>query len=247
MVETGFELLSKYKIGFPAYAVAKTPAEAVSSAQKIGFPVAMKILSPAALHKTDKGGVALGIEGKEGAEAAYKALVSRFSGSRIDGVLVQKMFISRSEMNQISSGSRSTQSSRRTTCRTGRMMRHSTVSMPMARNGAVELIVGGKRDSQFGQLLMLGMGGIFVEIYKDVTFRVCPITREDAYEMIGELKGYPILAGARGKKPIDLAALENTLMRVSELLSKENPRELDINPLMADGKGCVAVDVRILR
>ena len=94
---------------------------------------------------------------------------------------------------------------------------------------------------------MLGMGGIFVEVYKDVTFRVCPITREDAHEMMGELRAKAILEGARGKKPIDKAALASTLVAVSKLLDKEDPLELDINPLMADEKGCVAVDVRILR
>ena len=207
MDDTGFELLSKYKIAFPAYAVAASAREAADAAQKIGFPVAMKILSPSALHKTDKGGVILGIGDRAEAEEAAGSLLKKFSGSKINGVLVQKM----------------------------------------AGKGAVELIIGGKRDSQFGQLIMLGMGGIFVEIYKDVTFRVCPITREDAYAMIGELKGKAILEGARGKKPIDKPALASALVAASKLLEKENPSEFDINPLMADEKGCVAVDVRILR
>lgn len=207
MDDTGFGLLSKYKIAFPEYSVAQSASEAAISAQKIGFPVAMKILSPDALHKSDKGGVILGIGNREEAEEAAGALVKKFSGSQIDGILVQKM----------------------------------------AGKGAVELIVGGKRDSQFGQLLMLGMGGIFVEIYKDVTFRVCPITREDAYAMIGELRAKAILEGARGRKPVDKSALASALVAVSKLLEKENPAELDINPLMADDKGCVAVDVRILK
>jgi len=94
---------------------------------------------------------------------------------------------------------------------------------------------------------MLGMGGIFVEVMRDVTFRVCPITRQDAQEMICELRAYPILAGARGRKPVNRAALEDTLIRVSQLLLKEDPSEFDINPLMADENGCVAVDMRILR
>lgn len=116
----------------------------------------------------------------------------------------------------------------------------------MAGKGAVELIVGGKKDPHFGQLLMLGMGGIFVEVYKDVTFRVCPIKSEDAQQMISELRSYPILAGARGRKPISQPALVSTLMAVSRLLQKEDPKEFDINPLMADEKGCTAVDMRII-
>jgi len=110
----------------------------------------------------------------------------------------------------------------------------------------VELIIGGKRDAQFGQLIMLGMGGIFVEVYRDVTFRVCPIDRDDALEMIHELKSFPILMGARGRKPININALASTLVKVSILLEAENPSEFDINPLLTDEKGCTAVDVRML-
>jgi len=203
---TGFRLLSKYGIAIPEYRVVKTPREAGEAARKIGFPVAMKILSPSALHKSDKEGVILEIGDRAGAEEACGALLRRFSGEKIEGVLVQRMG-----------------------------------------GGGAELIVGGKRDAQFGQLLMLGIGGIFVEIYKDVVFRVCPITKEDACQMISELKARKILEGARGRKPVDKEALASALVSVSKLLEKENPSEFDINPLIADEKGCVAVDVRILR
>ncbi|MCX8175158.1 MAG: acetate--CoA ligase family protein [Candidatus Micrarchaeota archaeon] len=117
----------------------------------------------------------------------------------------------------------------------------------MAGKQAVELIVGGKRDPQFGQLIMLGMGGIFVEVMRDVAFRICPIGEQDAQEMIHELRAYPILAGARGRKPVNERALVATLLSVSRLLLSEDPKEFDINPLLADDKGCVAVDVRMLR
>jgi len=117
----------------------------------------------------------------------------------------------------------------------------------MAGKGAVELIIGGKKDPHFGQMIMLGMGGIFVEVFKDVTFRVCPIDERDAMEMISELKVYPILAGARGRKPVNRKELVSTLLKVSKLLQKEDPKEFDLNPLMADEKGCIAVDMRILR
>lgn len=202
-----FELLSRHKISFPASKLASTRADAIAACSKIGFPVAMKMISPEVLHKSDKGGVILGVGSAAEAQNAYDLLTERFKGVKVDGVLVQKM-----------SGSKN----------------------------AVELIVGGKKDAQFGQLIMIGMGGIFVEVLKDVSFRVCPITREDAQEMIEELRSYPILAGARGRKPINMNALISTLVRVSELLQEENPAEFDINPLMADDNGCTAVDMRIL-
>jgi acyl-CoA synthetase (NDP forming) len=117
----------------------------------------------------------------------------------------------------------------------------------MAGKGAVELILGGKRDSQFGQMIMLGMGGIYVEVFRDFSLRVCPITESDAEEMLRELRAYPILAGARGKKPVDMKALVGAMLAVSRLLEKEGPKEFDINPLMADESGCVAVDMRLLK
>lgn len=201
-----FSLLSKYGIAsMPSKTVNEAHA-AISASAEMGFPVAMKIISPDALHKTEKGGVLLGIQSAAEAEKAYGILMDRFKGSKIEGVLVQKM----------------------------------------AGKGGVELIIGGKRDSQFGQLIMLGMGGIFVEVYKDVTFRVCPITAQDALEMISELRAVPILEGARGRKPISKPSLVKALLSVCNLLQKENPSEFDINPLVADEKGCVAVDMRIL-
>ena len=202
-----FALLSKYRISFPATHLASSIGDAVSSARKIGFPVAMKVISPQMLHKSDRGGVMLGIQSAAEAEQAYRLLMERYRGVKIEGVLVQKM----------------------------------------AGKEGIELIVGGKKDAQFGQLLMLGMGGIFVEVMKDVTFRVCPITEEDARLMVRELHSYPILAGARGRKPINERELVSTLMKVSRLLEKEGPKEFDINPLIADSQGCTAVDMRIIK
>jgi len=202
-----FALLSKYGISCPKTGIANTWQRAAGMARSFGFPVALKISSSQVLHKTDRGGVLLGLKNEDEVHKGYDLLVARFSHVKIEGIIVQKM----------------------------------------AGRESVELIVGGKRDSQFGQLIMLGMGGIFVEVMRDVTFRVCPITRQDAQEMICELRAYPILAGARGRKPVNRAALEDTLIRVSQLLLKEDPSEFDINPLMADENGCVAVDMRILR
>jgi len=202
-----FPLLSKYGISYPKTEVAPTRVRAVEAAEKMGYPVALKISSDAVLHKTDRGGVLLGLKNSDEVQKGYDLLIARFSHVKIEGIIVQRM----------------------------------------AGKEAVELIIGGKRDAQFGQLIMLGMGGIFVEVMRDVAFRVCPITKKDAEEMICELRAYPILAGARGRKPVNKAALVDALVKVSRLLLRENPSEFDINPLMADEKRCVAVDMRILK
>ena len=109
-----------------------------------------------------------------------------------------------------------------------------------------EIIVGLKKDAQFGHALMFGLGGIFVEVYKDVSFRVVPIEMKDALLMISEIKGYPILKGIRGKKPADIDAIARVLKCVSELAEKEIIIELDINPLIVNESGAVAVDARAM-
>ncbi len=109
-----------------------------------------------------------------------------------------------------------------------------------------ETIVGLKKDAQFGHALMFGLGGIFVEVYKDVTFRVTPIDKNDALEMISEIKGYQILKGIRGRKVADIDAIARVLVSVSEMAEKENIIELDINPLIVSESGAVAVDARAL-
>ena len=109
-----------------------------------------------------------------------------------------------------------------------------------------EVIIGLKKDAQFGHALMFGLGGIFVEVYKDVSFRIVPIDRNEALGMISEIKGYPILKGIRGKKKADINAIADVLVSVSEMADKENIIELDINPLMVDEKGAIAVDARAM-
>lgn len=109
-----------------------------------------------------------------------------------------------------------------------------------------EVIVGLKRDPQFGYALMFGLGGIFVEVYRDVSFRVVPIEKRDALMMISEIKGYSILKGIRGRKPADIDAIANVLMAVSGMAEKENIIELDINPLIVGEKGAVVVDARAM-
>jgi acyl-CoA synthetase (NDP forming) len=116
----------------------------------------------------------------------------------------------------------------------------------MARPG-VEVIIGMSKDAQFGPVLMFGLGGILVEVLKDVSFRVVPLTRRDAREMIREIKGYPLLEGYRGREPVGVSGLEEMLLKVSAFI-EQNPgvRELDLNPVLAYSDGAVAVDARIV-
>ena len=117
----------------------------------------------------------------------------------------------------------------------------------MAKRG-LELIVGGKKDEQFGQLILFGLGGIFVEVLKDVSVRVCPVTLAEAHEMIGEIKGSPLLHGARGTIPVDTDKLAHLLVNVSRMLyENKGICELDLNPIIAYEDGYLAVDVRVIK
>lgn len=109
-----------------------------------------------------------------------------------------------------------------------------------------ELIIGGKRDEQFGQMIIFGLGGIYVEVFKDISVRICPINKQDAHEMINEIKAHPIIAGFRGSKPVNENALVDTLLKTCKLLQKEDPVEMDLNPLFANDKECAVVDARII-
>ena len=116
----------------------------------------------------------------------------------------------------------------------------------MARPG-VEVIIGMSKDAQFGPVIMFGLGGILVEILKDVSFRIVPLVRRDAAEMVREIKGYPLLEGYRGQEPVDVSNLEELLLKVSDFVEK-NPDigELDLNPVFAYKDGAVAVDARVV-
>lgn len=110
-----------------------------------------------------------------------------------------------------------------------------------------EIIIGGTDDSQFGDVVLFGLGGIFVEVLKDVSVRVTPITRRDAESMITEIRGYPLLAGARGEKPVNTEAIIEAILNVSRMVDKEKKiKEVDINPLFADENGVKAADVRVI-
>jgi len=190
------EVLSAYGFKFPHTGLAKTAEEAVSLAEEIGYPVALKISSPEILHKTDFGGVRLNLMNRESVRDAFEAMVLRsrrfFPEAEIYGCLVQEM--------------------------TGK---------------GIEVILGLHRDVQFGPLVMFGLGGIYVEILKDISFRVAPFSLEEAKEMMKEIKGYPLLQGIRGEKGIDLDLLASLIMNLSQLaLDFTEIMELDINPLV---------------
>jgi acyl-CoA synthetase (NDP forming) len=204
------ELLRGAGIGITPTKLARAKEEAISMAAEMGFPVALKIVSPDVIHKSDAGGVKLGLgSGQEVADAYDEIMASvkqRQATAKVEGVSVQQM----------------------------------------ARPG-VEVIIGMSQDPQFGPVLMFGLGGILVEILKDVSFRIVPLTARDAREMIRDIKGYPVLEGFRGQEPADIPFLEDQLLKVSQFV-EQNPeiRELDLNPIFAYSDGAVAVDARVV-
>jgi acyl-CoA synthetase (NDP forming) len=199
-----------YDIPVTKFELAKNEGEAAEFAEKIGYPVVLKIVSPDIIHKSDAGGVMVNLKSKAEVQNAYKQILENAKKykptAKIVGVLVQEM-------------------------------------APQS----TEVIVGAIKDPQFGQTLMFGLGGIFVELLKDITFRVAPITQEDAQEMVTEVKAYPLLKGYRNTPPADIDAIINILLSTSRLMM-DNPEieELDLNPIMAYEKGAVTVDARII-
>jgi len=202
------EVLAAYKIPVVKGGLAKNEQEATEIAGKIGFPVAMKIVSKDVIHKTDVKGLLLGLNSLEDVKSGFikivKEVKKKIPKAKIEGILIQKMVEGQ------------------------------------------EVIVGGKKDPQFNQVLMFGLGGIFTEVFDDVTFRVVPVGQADVEHMLKEIKGYKILEGYRGKK-YDAKALTNVLLKTSKLLEENQEiKELDINPLFVLTKGAVAVDARIV-
>jgi len=204
------ELLKAAGIPVIEAKLARTKKEAVSLSKEMDFPVVLKIVSPDVIHKSDSGGVKLGLENAAQVGKAYSAILSsvkqHYPKGKIQGVSVQKM----------------------------------------ARSG-VEVIIGMTKDAQFGPVIMFGLGGILVEVLKDVSFRIVPLTKRDAREMIREIKGYPLLEGYRGQEAADVPLLEDLISKVSDFVDK-NPeiKELDLNPVFAYKNSAVAVDARVI-
>jgi len=199
-VVESMKLLEKYGIPVASFEIAESAEGAAAASERLGFPAVMKIVSEEHTHKTDVGGVVVGLKSREEVVNAYNKL-SKISGK----VLVQKMVPGK------------------------------------------EVIVGVKIDDVFGPAIMFGLGGIFVELFKDVSFRLCPIDEAEAEEMIRDTKASKILYGFRGSKPLDVEAIKDILVKTSRLAASEkNLESLDINPVMVSEKGAVAVDARIL-
>lgn len=204
------QLLSQIGISTVETLLATSREEAITLARRLGFPVGLKIASPDVVHKTDAGGVKLGLANTAAAGQAYDDIVTaikkHFPQAKIQGVSVQKM----------------------------------------ARPG-IEVIMGMSRDPQFGPVIMFGLGGIMVEVLKDVSLRLVPLSRRDARELIQEIKGYPLLSGHRGAEPVDTGILEVWLLKLSNFI-EANPeiKELDLNPIFAYSNGAMAVDARVI-
>lgn len=207
--EEGYAVLDAYGLPLPGSKLAKTATEAVEAARDVGFPVVMKIVSPQITHKSDAGGVKVGLANENEVEAAFREITSnarRYDpNAQINGCLVVEMV-----------------------------------------RGGKEIIVGCKREPGMGPMLMLGMGGIYVEVLKDVTFRLAPITGKEARGMIDSIKTKKLLEGVRGEKPSDLDKLAECIQRVSQLVTNHAQiKELDMNPILVMEKGCRILDVRM--
>lgn len=206
------EVMDAYGLHLPQSRLAQSPDEAVQIANEIGYPVVMKISSPDILHKTDIGGVRVGISDAAAARDSYELIEYRARkyspDARIWGILVQEM---------IGKGR--------------------------------ELLVGVNRDPQFGPLVVVGMGGIYVEVLKDVAFRLAPMSRQEVAEQIRSIRTFPLLRGVRGEAPADIASIEDVVLRVSQLVT-DFPEivEMDINPLVVhnQGEGAIVLDARII-
>ncbi|GAA1685259.1 acetate--CoA ligase family protein [Fodinicola feengrottensis] len=206
----GKKVCDAYGIPTPAEALATSEIEAVAYAEKIGFPVVLKIVSPDILHKTEAGGVLVGQSTAEEVAAGFRTIVANAKAYNADaeilGVQVQQ---------QLTSGQ--------------------------------EVIIGATTDTTFGKIVAFGLGGVLVEVLKDVTFRLAPTSQDEALSMIDGIKAAQILKGVRGAEPADRAALSTIIQRVSQLVT-DFPQlsEVDLNPVLVTASGATAVDVRIL-
>ena len=207
------DILTAYGMRVPESEIAPSPEQAIEIAQRIGYPVVLKIASPDILHKTDVGGVKVGLSDQEEVRDAFELMVYRarryVPEANILGCLVQEMVPS----------------------------------------GGLEVLVGMNRDPQFGPLVTFGLGGIYVETLKDVTFRVAPFSIHEAQGMLNEIRARALLDGVRGKPAVDKEAIVDTLLRIGQLVQDfQEIVELDINPLIVypQQQGAIAIDMRLI-
>jgi acetyltransferase len=208
-----WDILEAYGIRIPKSKLAESQDQAVEYAAEIGYPVVLKITSPDILHKTDVGGVKVGLESPEEVRDAFELMLYRaeryLPEADVWGCQVQEM----------------------------------------APPGGLEVLIGMNRDPQFGPLITFGLGGIYVEALKDVTFRVAPFSRKEAQAMLEEIRASALLGGVRGEPPVDKESIVEILMRIGQLVQKfPEIAELDINPLIVypEGQGSIAIDMRLV-
>jgi acetyltransferase len=206
------EVMKAIGVPMPGSAVARTLNEAVVAAEKIGYPVVMKIVSKDIIHKSDAGGVALDLENPDEVVDAFQAIMvnaRRYKpDARIEGVEVSEMLVR-----------------------------------------TMETIVGARQDAAFGPTVMFGLGGIYVEVMKDVTFRAAPLSRREAQLMVKEIRSYPLLLGVRGEARKDIESVVETILRLGALVRRcRAVSDIELNPLVVydHGQGVKALDVRIL-
>ncbi len=204
------QLFKDYGLPTPEYRFVSDKEQAAEAAGQLGFPVVLKIVSQDVLHKTDAGGVKVGLQTEQDVTQAYDEIIDsvhkKVPNARIQGMLV----------------------------------------VAQAPKGT-ECILGMVKDKQFGPALMFGLGGIFVEVLKDVSFRVLPLTQKDALEMIKETKAYKVLSGVRGEGAKDVEALSRAILNLAKLV-EQNPeiQEIDANPVMVYEKGVLVLDARVI-
>ena len=198
-------------VGLPLnkMALATNAEETIEKAKEVGYPIALKIISEDVIHKSDAGGVKIGIKSDEELKKSYEDMMinikKHYPTAKIDGVSIEEMV------------------------------------------KGTEILIGSMTDTQFGKMIALGIGGIFTEIYKDVTFRLIPITKDDVKEMMNEIKGKKIFEGFRGLPQVKTEELTNLMLKISKLV-EENPiiKEMDLNPVVATEKGLITIDARII-
>lgn len=204
------ELLGSLGIRTTQMKLATSEQEAVAHSAEIGYPCVLKVSSPDITHKSDAGGVKVGLADGQQVAAAYQAIMAscreKFPDAEIEGVTLQNM------------------------------------AAP-----GLEVIIGMATDAQFGPVLMFGLGGVWVEVLKDVSFKIVPLTRADAANAIREIRAARLLDGFRGSEPVDTGALEDILLRVSEFAANmPQVKEMDLNPIFAYPEGAIAVDARVI-
>jgi acyl-CoA synthetase (NDP forming) len=216
-------LLSEYGLPVPRHELAGTPQAALAAAGRIGYPVVLKVVSRDILHKSEIGGVKIGLENAEALKNAWEEVSAA-----------------------VESAGRRTAGRRTAGRHTAGYSPEGFLVCEQAPPG-LECIIGVVKDPQFGHAIMFGLGGIFVELLKDVAFRVLPITRTDAAELVKETKSYKLLSGIRGQKARDIEAVIDCLMKTAAVV-EENPAiaEIDINPIVVFERGAMVLDARIV-